>query len=271
VTGASRESAAAARDNLAALTDGTSVDTVRLAEELTAVTALLDSEPGLRRLLTDPSRPGQDKAALLARLLDGKVGTDTLDLVSGMVRSRWSQSRDLADAAEQLASLAELIGAERAGQLDEVEDELFRFGRIVAGSTELRSALTDSAAPAASRTALVRRLLGERAKPATVRLVETLVAHPRGRSLEAGLDTYMRLAAERRDRVVALVTTAIPLSAAQRERLGASLARIYGRAVHINADVDPEVLGGVLVQIGDEIIDGTIAGRLDGARQGLAG
>jgi F-type H+-transporting ATPase subunit delta len=271
VIGASRESAAAARENLSALTDRPAADTGTLADELNAVTGLLDHQAALRRTLADPSREGQDKAALVARLLDGKVGSDTVDLVSGMVRSRWTQSRDLADTTEQLAALTELIGAERADQLDDVEDELFRFGRVVAGSPELRSALTDSAAPADSRTALVRRLLGDRAKPGTVRLVESLVANPRGRSLEGGLDQFMRLAAERRDRVVALVTTAVPLTEAQRDRLGASLGRLHGRRVHINADVDPRVLGGVLVQIGDELIDGTVAGRLDGARQGLAG
>lgn len=269
--GASRESLAAARERLQALTDSTSVDTARLADELNAVTRLLDHESGLRRALTDPSAEGSEKAALLERLLAGKVGSETLDLVSGMVRSRWTRSRELLDATEQLAALAELIGAQKAGELDDVEDELFRFGRVVAGSPALRAALTDAAADAEARAGLVRRLLGGKARQATTRLIASLVSFPRGRSLEGGLEEYSRLAAALRGRVVALVTTAVPLSEAQRERLGASLARLYGRKVHLNADVDPEVLGGVRVEIGDEIIDGTIASRLDSARQGLAG
>ncbi|MFJ6213034.1 F0F1 ATP synthase subunit delta [Streptomyces sp. NPDC092296] len=269
--GASREALAAARENLESLTDSTSVDAVRLGEELSAVTTLLDREVSLRRVLTDPARSGQDKATLVGSLLTGQVSGETVDLVSGLVRSRWSSPRDLADATEQLASYAEVIAADKSGALDDVEDELFRFGRVVAGSAELRAALSEPKAGPAAKAELVRSLLGGRANPATVRLVVALVSHPRGRSLEQGLETYSKLAASRRGRVVALVTTAVPMSEGQRGRLAGALARIYGRQVHLNIDIDPEVLGGVRVEIGDEIIDGTVASRLEGARQGLEG
>jgi F-type H+-transporting ATPase subunit delta len=271
VSSATRQSNAAARERLEALTDNTSVDLVALGGDLLAVTGVLDREVGLRRTLTDPATEGQRKADLVTALFGGKIGAEALDLVSGMVRSRWATSRDLVDAIEQLASLTEIIGADRAGALDEVEDELFRFGRVVAGSPALRSALTDGAADSAAKGELVRRLLDGKARPQTVQLVTALVTQPRGRSLEGGLEEYSRLAAGRRGRVVALVTVATPLSDAQRERLAASLARLAGRQVHLNIDVDPAVLGGVRVQIGDEVIEGTIASRMDGARQGLAG
>lgn len=271
MSSATRQSSAAARERLEALTDNASVDLVALGADLKSVTGLLDREVGLRRTLTDPATSGQRKADLVAALLGSKVGAETLDLVSGMVRSRWATSRDLVDAIEQLSSLAEIIGADRAGALDEVEDELFRFGRIVASSPELRAALTDNAADNAAKGELVRRLLGGKAKAQTIQLIVTLVTQPRGRSLESGLEEYSRLAAGRRGRVVALVTAAIPLADAQKERLAASLARLVGRPVHLNIDVDPSVLGGVRVQIGDEIIEGTVASRMDGARQGLAG
>jgi F-type H+-transporting ATPase subunit delta len=271
VSSATRQSNAAARERLEALTDNTSVDAAVLAADLRAVTGVLDREVGLRRTLTDPASSGQRKADLVTALLGGKVGAETVDLVAGMVRSRWAGSRDLVDAVEQLASLAEIIGADKAGVLDEVEDELFRFGRIVAGSPQLRSALTDGAAHNAAKGELVGNLLGGKARPQTVQLITALVKQPRGRSLEGGLEEYSRLAAGRRGREVALVTVAVPLSDAQRERLAASLARLVGRQVHLNIDVDPAVLGGVRVQIGDEVIEGTIANRMDGARQGLAG
>ena len=271
MSSATRQSNAAARERLEALTDNTSVDLVALGTDLLAVTGVLDRAVGLRRTLTDPATDGQRKADLATALLGGKIGAEALDLVSGMVRSRWARSRDLVDAVEQLASLTEIIGADRAGALDEVEDELFRFGRIVAGNQELRSALTDGAADPAAKGELVRRLLGGKAKPQTVQLITGLVTQPRGRSLEGGLEEFSRLAAGRRGRVVALVTAAVPLSDAQKERLAASLARLVGRQVHLNIEVDPEVLGGVRVQIGDEIIEGTVASRMDGARQGLAG
>ena len=100
----------------------------------------------LRRVLTDPAQAGEAKAELARRLLGGQVGGTAADLVAGMVRSRWSQSRDLVDALEELADTADLTAAQQAGTLDDVEDELFRFGRIVSSNTELRAALTDRAA-----------------------------------------------------------------------------------------------------------------------------
>lgn len=196
---------------------------------------------------------------------------EAVDLVSGMVRSRWSSSRDLVDATEELAATADLTAAQRAGALDDVEDEVFRFGRIVSSDTALRSALTSRTATSAAKSTLLRSLLGGKSRPATERLVTRLVTHPRGRSLEAGLDSLSKLAAARRERTVAVVTSAVPLTDVQKQRLGAALAKIYGRQMHLNLDVDPEVLGGVSVRVGDEVINGTIADRLDEATRRMAG
>ncbi|WP_327177997.1 F0F1 ATP synthase subunit delta [Streptomyces sp. NBC_01335] len=268
---ASREALAAARERLDALTDNTSVDAEKLAEELASVTALLDREVSLRRVLTDPAQSGEGKAELAGRLLRGQVSGEAVDLVSGMVRSRWSSSRDLVDATEELAATADLTAAQRAGALDDVEDEVFRFGRIVSSDTALRSALTSRTATSAAKSTLLRSLLGGKSRPATERLVTRLVTHPRGRSLEAGLDSLSKLAAARRERTVAVVTSAVPLTDVQKQRLGAALAKIYGRQMHLNLDVDPEVLGGVSVRVGDEVINGTIADRLDEATRRMAG
>ncbi|GEC08480.1 ATP synthase subunit delta [Streptomyces spinoverrucosus] len=270
MNGASREALAAARERLDALTDNTSVDAARLADELAAVTALLNREVSLRRVLTDPAQAGEAKAELAQRLFGTQVSGEAADLVSGMVRSRWSQSRDLVDALEELASTADLTAAQAAGTLDSVEDELFRFGRIVASSTELRAALTDRKATASAKSELLRSLLGGRAAPATERLVTRLVTAPRGRSLEAGLESLSKLAAERRDRMVAVVTSAVPLSDVQKQRLGAALAKLYGRQMHLNLDVDPEVVGGIRVQVGDEVINGSLADRIADAERRLA-
>ncbi|MES4888946.1 F0F1 ATP synthase subunit delta [Streptomyces sp. NPDC096012] len=270
MNGASREALAAARERLDALTDSTSVDAVQLADELAAVTALLDREAGLRRVLTDPAQPGEAKAELVRRLIGGQVSGATVDLVSGLVRSRWSQPRDLVDALEELANIADLTAAEKTDTLDDVEDELFRFGRIVSSSPDLRAALTDRAVGPQAKAELVHRLLGGRAKPVTERLVTRLVIAPRGRSLEAGLESLSKLAAERRDRMVAVVTSAVPLSEGQKQRLGAALTKLYGRRMHLNLDVDPEVLGGVRVQVGDEVINGSLADRLDEVARRMA-
>ncbi|MQY12014.1 ATP synthase subunit delta [Streptomyces sp. RB5] len=271
MNGASREALAAARERLDALTDNTSVDAAKLADELAAVTALLDREVSLRRVLTDPAQPGEAKAQLVTRVLSGQIGGETLDLVSGMVRSRWSGSRDLVDVLEELAATADLTAAQRSGALDEVEDELFRFGRIVADNKELRSALTDRTAVTAAKTTLLHTLLGGKVNPVTERLVGRLVGAPRGRSLEAGLESLSKLAADRRNRMVAVVTSAVPLSDTQKQRLGGVLARLYGRDMHLNLDVDPAVIGGIEVRVGDEVISGSIAERLADATRRLAG
>ncbi|MET9910313.1 F0F1 ATP synthase subunit delta [Streptomyces sp. NPDC006476] len=271
MNGASREALAAARERLDALTDSTSADAGTLADELAAVTALLDREVGLRRVLTDPAQAAEAKAQLAERLLGGQVGGPAVDLVSGMVRSRWSQSRDLVDALEELADTADLTAAQKSGSLDDVEDELFRFGRIVSSNTELRAALTDRAATTAAKVELLHRLLGGRAAQVTERLVTRLVTAPRGRSLESGLESLSKLAAERRERLVAVVTSAVPLSDIQKQRLGAALAKLYGHTMHLNIDVDPEVVGGIRVQVGDEVINGSIADRIEDAGRRLAG
>ncbi|MFC3575568.1 F0F1 ATP synthase subunit delta [Streptomyces yaanensis] len=270
MNGASREALAAARERLDALTDSTSVDAAQLADELAAVTALLDREASLRRVLTDPAQPGEAKAALVQRLLGDQVSGSVVDLMAGMARSRWSQPRDLVDALEELADVADLTAAEKAGALDDVEDELFRFGRIVSSNTELRAALTDRAASTSAKIELLHRLLGGRANVTTERLVTRLVTAPRGRSLESGIESLSKLAAARRERLVAVVTSAVPLSDVQKRRLGAALAKLYGRQMHLNLDVDPDVVGGMRVQVGDEVINGSIADRLDDAGRRMA-
>ena len=190
--------------------------------------------------------------------------------MSGLVRSRWSQSRDLVDVLEELASIADLTAAQKAGTLDDVEDELFRFGRIVSSNTELRAALTNRKATVSAKSELLGSLLGSRADAATERLVTRLVTAPRGRSLEAGLEALSKLAAERRDRMVAVVTSAVPLSDPQKQRLGAALAGLYGRPMHLNLDVDPAVLGGIRVQVGDEVINGSLADRIEDVARRMA-
>jgi len=259
--GASRDSLKQAEEALAALTSVPSTDVTALSDDLAAVGSLLDGDVSLRRLLTDPSRPGEQRAQLVASLLAGKIGDPAVELVAGTVRSRWSRPRDLADAVDVLATQAELALAERAGALDAVEDDLFRFGRILAAEPELVSGLSERI-PVAQRTALVDSLLAGKANPSALRLIRRLVAAPRGRSVIAGVEELNRIAAQRRERITALVKAAVPLTEAQRTRLTAILARAYGRDVRLNVELDQELIGGLTIRIGDDIIDGSLAGRL---------
>ncbi|GAB3963537.1 F0F1 ATP synthase subunit delta [Actinoallomurus acanthiterrae] len=263
--GASRASFVEARERLeAALSAG---DPAAFGDELFAVLHLLDREHVLRRALSDPAQPADRRAALAAGVLDGRVATAVRDFVAEVVRLRWARSTALADAVEELAVTAVAAGAEARGRIDDLEDELFRFGRIVEAQPELRGVLVDRRVPGERKGELVTTLLEGKTTAATVRLVSEAVTQPRGRSLERALESYGRIAAERRDRLVALVRTAVELDDRQRTRLTTALSAQYGRDVHLNIEVDPAVVGGISVQIGDEEIDGTVARRLEDVRR----
>jgi F-type H+-transporting ATPase subunit delta len=268
VRGSSRASLALAKERLTQTLAG-DADPGQLGDELFAVTGLLDSEAGLRRMLADPTREAQAKTGLVRRLLGGRIGAPALDLVSGLVAERWSEPADLADACEQLAALAIVEVAERDGSLDDVEDELFRFGRVVNAEPELRAALSNPFFPADRKRGLLDALLGGKVTGTTMRLVTQAAVQPRGRTLDASLDEFAHLAAERRERLVAEVHVAIALTAEQRRRLGTALAAAYGHDVHLNVVLDPQVIGGISVQIAGEIIDGSTASRLAELRRRL--
>ncbi|HEY0698519.1 MAG TPA: F0F1 ATP synthase subunit delta, partial [Micromonospora sp.] len=129
---------------------------------------------------------------------------------------------------------------------------------------------SDNAAPVAQRAELTRALLTGKARPVTVRLVEVALAGFGGRSFAGGLTRLVELAADRRDRQVAYVTVAAPLSEDEERRLGAKLSELYGREVTVKQTVDPEILGGMSVQVGSDLYDGTVLRRLNDTRNALA-
>jgi F-type H+-transporting ATPase subunit delta len=248
-----------------------SADLGTLADELFAVTDLLDREHGLRRNLSDASRPAEQKEQAVRGLLQGKVGEAALEVAVSAVRAKWSRSGDLPDAIERIGVTAAAAEAESAGKLDDVEDELFRFGRILSANPSLRRALVDAAIAGERKQELLVGLIGDKVAPSTLRLVTQLVVHQRGRSLETALEEFGWIVARTRERLVGVVRSAVPLSEAQKQRLAASLRATYGRDVHLNVEVDPEVLGGFSIRIGDDLIDTTIAGRIEEVRRRLAG
>ncbi|HET8601034.1 MAG TPA: F0F1 ATP synthase subunit delta [Segeticoccus sp.] len=268
--GSSRAAVTAGRDALAAALHS-GVDWNQLAEELFAVTAAVDGNAALRRALVDPSREGAPKRQLVTRLFSGKVSTATAHVLETLVSQRWSRDRDLADTVENLGVEAVVACAEAGERLDAVEDELFRFGRLVAGTPDLRRAVNEQQASTEARADLVERLLEGRTAPETVRLVRHAVVAPRGRRFDRIVEGYLSVIARRREQLTATVFTARALESSQRERLARALARIYDRMIQVNVVVDPDVLGGLRIHVGDEVIDGTILRRLDEARRQLAG
>ena len=272
--GSSRASAAhgqRALDALLAGGPGRTVDPAALADDLFGVSGALDSSAALRRALTDPTREAGAKGDLVRRLLADKVSATALQVVTTLVGQRWSAERDLVDTVENFAVQSLAAGAESRGRADTVEDELFRFERIVAGTPALRDAVTDRRAAPASRAAVVDSLLADKSQPETLRLARQAVLAPRGRRFDRVIAGYLAIIAHRREQLSATVTSAIALDADQSTRLAAALTRIYGKPVHLKVVIDPQIVGGIRVQIGDEVVDGTVPRKLEGARRHLGG
>jgi F-type H+-transporting ATPase subunit delta len=248
-----------------------SSDDAAVSDGLYAVARLLDREPSLRRAFTDPASSADSRRGLAQALLGTQLTPPALQVFSDLVAERWSAPVDLREAVELLAANAALRAAEAAGELDDVEDELFRFARLLGREPALRAALTDPGLPEDRKSAVLRELLGGRARATTVQLVEVAVTRPRARSLEAALDELAELAAQRRSRYVAQVRVARPLEPQQETRLVASLERLYGRKIQLQVDVDPSVLGGISVRVGDEVLDGTVQRNLGDVRRSFAG
>jgi F-type H+-transporting ATPase subunit delta len=246
-------------------------DLTGLADELFAVARLLDGQLTLRRSLSDPAGKPEERAALANRLFASLLSPAALDLVENVARQRWSRPPDLVEAFMALATEASLDAAEVRGELDDVEDELFRFGRIVSSDRELARILSDRKAPMEGKAALLDGLLARKVSPVTQQLVRNVLTGPHVGHAENAIERLSEVASRRRGQSVARVTTAVPLTPEQEQRLTDVLGRIYGRTVGLQVTVDPSVLGGLIVQVGDEVIDGSIAHRLEVAGRRLVG
>jgi F-type H+-transporting ATPase subunit delta len=266
--GVSRTSLAELRDQLAGSIPGPVVAELT-GDELFAVTRLLSTEHGLRRALADPAKPGAEKSAIVTALIHGKVSPPTEEMTAKAAGLRWATPGDFTDALEELAIESYVMAAGYEGNLDDLEDDLFRFARVIAGQPDLRVALT-GAAPEAAKRDLVHNLLDGKVSGPAEALITRLVTYPRGRSPQGTLENAATIAARYREQLLATVRVATPLASRQRERLRAALQEAYGHPVHLNVVLDPAIIGGMSVQIGDELIDGTSASRLAEVRRRLA-
>ncbi|GAA4211306.1 F0F1 ATP synthase subunit delta [Actinocatenispora rupis] len=266
----SREAFSAATERLNAYARRAKSETLStVADELLSVASLLSREPRLRRALSDPARSAEDRAGLATTLFAGQVSDGTQTLVGVLVSGRWSTAHDLLDGTELLGVEALLAASEKDASLAEVEDELFRFGQIVAGEERLAATLGDVSAEPAQRRALVDSLLDGKVTAVTRRLVDLALVGLGGRGFEASLSRLVELAAARRDREIGYVTAASVLSDGDEERLATALRRIYGREISLKVSVDPRVLGGMSVQVGSDLYDGTILRRINETRAAL--
>lgn len=250
---------------------GAAADFSTAGSELMSIANLLEAERSLRSTLADPAIEVEAKRRTVTQLFGSQVGELAISVFQQIVESRWSSDSDLLDATEEAGATLILMAAEIDGHIDRVEEELFRFGRAIDANPSLQMALTDPASNSETKSGIVHSLLDGRAAPETVVLVSHVAGSLRGRRIQDAITGLSELAAARRGRVIADVRAASALTDEQSERLAAVLSRIHGRSVELNVEVDPEIIGGIEVRIGDEVIDGTTATKLEQARRRMTG
>ena len=275
MAGVSSESLATA---LAALEVKLPTASLQLAKELFGILGMVDSSAGLRRALTDPSRNGDEKSALVRQLVGGKVSADAAEVAGGLAGSRWASARDIGDALETLAATVVISVAENKSAvsasgitgLEELENDLFSFNQTVASSHEVQRALSEPQASGAAKAALAEKLVPGVSEEAKV-LITQAVTQPRGIKATRLVERFAELAAKRQQRWIATVSVTRPLTSTQLSRLQAGLNALYGRELKVNINVDPALIGGIRVQVGDEVLDASVISRLGELQRQLAG
>jgi F-type H+-transporting ATPase subunit delta len=275
MAGVSSESLAAALVSLEAKLPNASL---QLAKELFGILGTVDSSAGLRRALTDPSRAGDEKSALVKRLFGGNVSADAAEIASGLAGSRWASARDIGDALETLAATVVIAVAENKSAvsasgntgLEALENDLFAFSQAVESNHEVQRALSEPQASPAAKIALAEKLVPGASEEAKV-LIAQAVTQPRGLKVTRLVRRFAELAAKRQQRWIATVSVTRPLTEAQTSRLQTALNGLYGRDLKINLNVDPALIGGIRIQVADEVVDASVAARLGQLHRQLVG
>ena len=242
-----------------------SLQPLKLAGELFALVDVLDHNGTLRRAVTDSSRDAAARQGIVNSVFDGKISSQAMAVLTNAVAQRWSDDTDLADALERAAVLAVIASAQSCGgvdALDEVLNELLTFVRTVDSNAQAQEALSDHQASKEAKKKLAVALGGPATTAEGVLLLERVGSNPRGLHAARAADEFAEIIVKRQNRYIARVTSAINLSQAQLERLGRALNAVYGRELKLDVSVDPAVLGGLRVQVGDEVIDGTVETRM---------
>jgi F-type H+-transporting ATPase subunit delta len=242
-----------------------------MARDLGSVVATLDSSTGLRRALSDQSRDGAAKAKLVDELFGVTIGKECLALIKEAYTLRWSTPSGLADALEVLSIEAWAAAAEAQGEGERLEVELFAVARTIHSSRELQDGIADPKYTMVAKSQLLTSIFGDVLAKSTKQVVDAVVTGTRGRSIERTLALYSNTVVARKERTIARVTSAVVLDEARQARLTAALEKALGRKIRVDVEVDPYVMGGISVRIGDELIDGTVINRLMEASRSLAG
>lgn len=268
--GSSRASVSTLRKSLADLVSKQSAtDAAQFSADLFTVLTVLSSSVGLRRALTDNSRDAASKADLISNLFGKNVTEAAKTLFSQAASLRWSNPAEIADAIENLAVESASAAADKSGELEKMENQLFDFARALIANPEFRQALNTSSDTDANKVTLLESVVNGKYSSHTINLLKRVVVLRRGRSIDATLATYSNYVSNSRNRLVAHVKTAIALTESQTSSLIAALTKQMGKEVHVNIEIDPKVLGGISIRYADDVIDGTVVNRLAEASRAL--
>jgi F-type H+-transporting ATPase subunit delta len=261
---ATREALAAARAELSSLGK---VD-LAIADELFSAGRIIGGSAQLTSMLADTSTDADEKLAVLKAVFGAGLSETTVTLLGAAVANRWSSTGDLLAGIEELGLRA---AAESAPAEANIDAELFAFGSAVNSNSELELAVSSKLGSVESKVALVETLLAQKVSPQTLAIVRHLMQQPRGRRIGELLRTAASIVADQSGLSVATVTSATPIAGDQLERLQRGLARKFGRDLKINLVIDPSLIGGLRVQVGDNVIDDSVSSKLKELRLQLAG
>lgn len=240
------------------------------ATELFSVAGAISGSAQLRSLLSDPSAEANAKSGAVSAVFGKAVSADVLGFVTSLVALRWSKGSDLVGALEQLGVHVVASIAAKNGNIDAVESEVFAFQQAIEENQELQFALASKTASVEARLKLANTLIGGAASAEGAALIREAVVSAGKRRTSLVLESYSKIIAQVAQALVAKVTVAGQLSSEQTERLRAALAKTYGSSIKLNVEHDPSLIGGVRVQIADQIIDGSVVARLNQAKLSLA-
>ena len=243
---------------------------LKFAEELLSIGVALSTSIQLRNILSDPSGADKAKHGALNAVFGKRVSKEALAFAQHLSGLRWSKGGDLVSAFEQLGVFTVASIAASNKELSNLEGELFSVQQVIDSDEALQQAFSSRQASTASKVELIRQLTGNKVSASTELLVRFAVEGARHRRLSLVLEGYGKQVSAFAERLVATITVAAPLEQSQLERLEKVLAKTYGQELNLNVEIDPSVLGGVKVQVSGEIIDGSVATRLNQARMQLA-
>ena len=260
---ASRIADRVSRDSLAPKLRATAEDAWRIGNELFSVTNVLDRNIRLERALTDPSRPVEDKVALLNKLVGDQAHEMTMEILTDLVGRRWSRVSDIANAVEDFGVDGMMYYADATDATLQVSIELAELHSALLNLPVIRSGLSSDRAPAEARIKLLYALVGNKdLNKVTMRLAEHAACNPRRRRYLSTIHWLINKFSRHMGESMVTVTTAAPLKQEQVDKLIAVYSKKLGRPVHINSNVDPTVIGGMRIEIGDEVTDNTVVAQL---------